>query len=64
MKARGCGDIPETRIILDAILTQLCVSMMQGMKRGDIWDVVSSLAHALSEARDQLVNLMNHDDDA
>lgn len=38
--------------------------MMQGMKRGNIWDVVSSLAHALSEARDQLVNLINHDDDA
>jgi hypothetical protein len=43
--------------------------MMQGMNRGNcstneagkIWDVVASLAHALSDARDQLVGLIKHD---
>lgn len=38
--------------------------MMQGMKRGkeaNIWDVVSSLARALANARDQLVGLINFD---
>ncbi|KAG0585562.1 hypothetical protein KC19_2G021000 [Ceratodon purpureus] len=45
--------------------------MMQGMKRGNnnrineagpnIWGVVASLAHALSDARDQLVDLINYD---
>jgi hypothetical protein len=42
---------------------------MQGMNRGNcstneagkIWDVVASLAHALSDARDQLVGLIKHD---
>jgi len=48
------------------LLTQQCLPViMQGMKKrgkpANIWDVVSSLAQALTDARDQLVGLINSD---
>ena len=32
----------------------------ENQRLGNIWDVVSTLAHALTDARDQLVGLINH----
>uniref|UniRef100_A0A7I3ZCC3 Uncharacterized protein n=2 Tax=Physcomitrium patens TaxID=3218 RepID=A0A7I3ZCC3_PHYPA len=49
--------------------TEFRVPMMQGMKRrndnkdqqlGNMWDVVASLAHALTDARNQLVGLIHY----
>lgn len=64
-KACSCGEVQKS----GSSSTHLYILMMQGMKRGNsnpcevgnIWDVVTSLAQALSDARDQLVGLINYD---